>query len=82
MITKEKLQSIKALEITSVTHVKSNFLTQGTCRHITPNWVKDFLHESHLWFLPLICYFNFSVLDKRIFHMSYICVLLDHYELN
>ena len=33
-------------------------------------------------FLPLMSYFHFPVLDKRIYHMSYICVLLDHYELN
>ena len=66
MISKEKLKFIKAIEITNVTHVKSKFLTQGTCRHITPYWVKDFPHESHLCFLSLMCYFNFPVLDKRI----------------
>ena len=75
MISKEKLQFIKAIEITNVTHVKSNFLTQGTCRHITPNWVIDFPHESHLWL-----FLQFPLLDKRMFHMSHICVLLDQQD--
>ena len=55
----ENLQFIKAIEITNVTHVKSNFLTQGSCRHITPNWVKEFPHESQLWFFTTYVLFQF-----------------------
>ena len=74
MISKKKLQFIKAIEITNVTHVKSNFLTQGTCRHITPNWVKDFPHESHLWFFTTYVLFQFLCARyKDISHELHLC---------
>ena len=52
------------------------FDIERMCLFNTPDWVNDFPHGSHLWL-----FLQFPLLDKRIFHMSHICVLLDHYEL-